>query len=163
MIIRRQRLVRLLVVDVLDAVAGVVVAAAEGLGVADRLRPGEGVDEGQATRKALLQPRHQRMIIGEGRARGLEPVVERYQLPLEDGEREQAAQVGIDRRWNDRVRRARFASVEILPAVEPCPLTARVRDLGDEVIPQLLLDAEIPVLDVSIPEIDTVCVWPWSE
>src|SRR5262245_22998417 len=69
----RQPLVSLLVVYVLDAVAGVVVAAAEWLGVADGLRPGEGVDEGQPAGKSLLEASKERVVVREGGAGGLEP------------------------------------------------------------------------------------------
>src|SRR5262245_50246699 len=159
----RQPLVRLLVEDVLNAIAGVVVPAAEGLGVADGFRPGEGIDEGQAGREALLEPPHQRMVVGESSAGGLKPVIERDQLPVEDRKREQAAQLRIDRGWNDRTRRPRLAGVEILPAVEPRPLTARIGNLGHQAITQLALHAYIPVLNVSVLEIDAEGIRPWSE
>src|SRR5262245_7304721 len=162
-VIRRQPLVSLLVVNVLDAVAGVVVAAAEGLRVADGLRPGEGVDECQPAGKSLLEAPKERMIGREGGAGGLEPVVESDQLPVEDGEREQAPQVGVNRRRNDRVWRPRLARIEILAAVEPGTFAAGIRYLGDYVSAQLLLDAEIPVLDVGVPEVDAEGVGPRRE
>src|SRR5262245_30888022 len=60
----------------------------------------------------------------------------------------------VDRRRNDRVGGTRLAGIEILSAVEPGPFAAGIRDLGDHVGAELLLDAEIPVLDVGVPEVD---------
>src|SRR5688572_20643067 len=85
-------------------------------------------------------------------ARRFEPVVQKDQRVLVYGEWERTPELRVHRRRDLRVRRPRLGRIQVSSPVEPVGPMAGVRDLRNHRVSELMLTAEIPMVDEGVLE-----------